>query len=61
MLCRICFKNLRKNASEKSYQWKSDGKIKFLTFITVCKSFIFCEHFCSFFNVFEICIKFEIM
>jgi hypothetical protein len=32
-------KNLQKNFCEKSYQWKSNRKIEFMTFITVSKRF----------------------
>jgi hypothetical protein len=32
-------KKLQKDSREKSYQRKSDRKMKFLTVVTVCKSF----------------------
>ncbi len=37
MLISNMLKKLLKNSCEISYQWKSDGKMKFLTFITLSK------------------------
>ncbi len=45
---------IAKKSCEKNYQWKSDRKSFFKTFITVCKSFasyyIFCVNFLEFFS-----------
>ncbi len=62
MLILNLLEKLQYTSCGKSYQWKSERKIKFLTIITECKSFrpiILCVNFLAlFFNGFKLSIAF---
>ncbi len=54
-------KRLQKILCEKSYQWISDRKMEFLTFITVLAFNFFWLIFLHFFNRLDFCIRFCIL
>ncbi len=57
-------KMLPKNLCEKSYERKTDRKMEFLTFISVCKMFwpvTFWVIFWTFFNGFKLSIEFCVL